>query len=54
MNHSTLCIGADVHLNEIVLCVVDKADGHAVIDHFRVTNNLPRASGGNDDLRDRH
>jgi len=43
MNHSTLCVGADVHLDEIVLCVVDKADGHQVIDRFRVTNNLPGA-----------
>ena len=43
MNHPTLCIGADVHLDEIVLCVVDKADGHEVTDHFRVTNNLPGA-----------
>jgi transposase len=45
MNHSTfcICIGADIHLDEIVLCVVDKADGHEVIDRFRVTNNLPGA-----------
>ena len=43
MKHATLCIGADVHLDEIVLCVVDKADGHEVTDHFRVTNNLPGA-----------
>ena len=45
MNHSALCIciGADVHLDEIVLCVVDKADGHQVADRFRVTNNLPGA-----------
>ena len=43
MNHSTLCIGADIHLDEIVLCAVDKADGHEVTDHFRVTNNLPGA-----------
>ena len=43
MNHATLCIGADVHLDEIVLCVVDKADGHEVTDHFRVTNRLRRA-----------
>ena len=45
MNHSALCIciGADVHLDEIVLCVVDKADGHEVTEHFRVTNNLPGA-----------
>jgi transposase len=43
MNHATLCIGADVHLDEIVLCAVDKADGHQVADRFRVTNNLPGA-----------
>jgi hypothetical protein len=43
MNHATLCIGADVHLDEIVLCVVDKADGREVTDRFRVTNNLPGA-----------
>jgi transposase len=43
MTHATLCIGADVHLDEIVLCVVDKADGHEVTDRFRVTNNLPGA-----------
>jgi transposase len=45
MNHSTLCIctGADVHLDEIVLHVVDKADGHQVIEPFCVTNNLPGA-----------
>ena len=41
MNHATLCIGADVHLDEIVLSVVDKADGHEVVERFRVTNNLP-------------
>ena len=43
MNHATLCIGADVHLDEIVLCAVDKADGRQVADRFRVTNNLPGA-----------
>ena len=43
MNHPTLCIGADVHLDKIVLCVVDKADGHEVSEHFRVTNNRPGA-----------
>jgi transposase len=43
MNHTTLCIGADVHLDEMVLCAVDKADGHEVTDRFRVTNNLPGA-----------
>ena len=43
MNCSTLCIGADVHLDEIVLCAVDQAHGHEVTDRFRVTNNLPGA-----------
>lgn len=43
MNRSTLCVGTDVHLDEIVLCVVDKADGHEVTPRFRVTNNLPGA-----------
>ena len=43
MNASTLCVGADVHLDEIVLRAVDKADGHEVVQRFRVTNNLPGA-----------
>jgi len=45
MNHSTFCtcVGADVHLDKIQLCVVDKTDGHEVIERFRVTNNLPGA-----------
>jgi transposase len=43
MNRSTLCIGADVHLDEIVLCVVDKAESHEVCERFHVTNNLPGA-----------
>jgi len=43
MKDSTLCIGADVHLDKITLCVVDKADGHEVTERFRVTNNLPGA-----------
>jgi transposase len=43
MNRSTLCVGADVHLDEIVLCVVDKAEGHEVCERFPVTNNLPGA-----------
>ena len=43
MNRSTLCIGADVHLDEVVLCAVDQADSHEVTDRFRVTNNLPGA-----------
>jgi transposase len=40
---TTLCVGADVHLDEIVLRAVDKADGHEVVKRFRVTNNLPGA-----------
>jgi transposase len=43
MNDSTLCIGADIHLKEIVLRGVDKASGQEVIKRFRVTNNLPGA-----------
>ena len=43
MNDSTLCVGADVHLDEIVLRAVDKTNGHEVIEPFRVTNNLPGA-----------
>jgi len=45
MNHTTfcICIGADVHLDKIVIYAVDKADGHQVLDHFHVTNNLPGA-----------
>jgi transposase len=39
----TLCVGADVHLDEIVLRAVDKALGHEVVERFRVTNNLPGA-----------
>jgi len=36
----TLCVGADVHLDEIVLRAVDKALGHEVLERFRVTNRL--------------
>ena len=36
MNRSTLCVGADVHLDEIVLCVVDKAESHEVCDRLHV------------------
>ena len=43
MTHSTLCVGADVHLDQIVLCAVDKAEGHEVCERFHVTNNLPGA-----------
>lgn len=40
-NSLTLCVGADVHLDDIVLRAVDKASGHEVLAAFRVTNNLP-------------
>jgi transposase len=43
MNNSTLCIGADIHLKDIVLRGVDKASGQEVLQRFRVTNNLPGA-----------
>jgi transposase len=43
MNDSTLCIGADIHLKDIVLRGVDKASGHEVIERFHVTNNRPGA-----------
>ena len=43
MNDSALCIGADIHLKDIVLRGVDKASGQEVIKRFRVTNNLPGA-----------
>jgi len=43
MNELTLCVGADVHLDEIVLRAVDKSDGHEVLERFHVTNNLPGA-----------
>lgn len=43
MNRSTLCVGADVHLDQIVLCAVDKAESHEVCERFQVTNNLPGA-----------
>ena len=43
MNELTLCVGAIVHLDEIVLRAVDKTDGHKVLERFHVTNNLPGA-----------
>ena len=43
MNHSTLCVGADVHLENIVLRAVDKLTCDEVIAPFCVTNNLPGA-----------
>lgn len=39
----TLCVGADVHKDEIALRAVDKALGHEVLERFRVTNNRPGA-----------
>ena len=39
----TLCVGADVHLDKIVLRAVDKALGHEVLERFRVTNDWPGA-----------
>jgi hypothetical protein len=41
MIQSTLCIGIDVHLDDLVVRAIDKADGHEVLERFRVTNNLP-------------
>ena len=43
MNNSTLCVGADVHLKDIVLRAVDKFTGDEVIAPFSVANNLPGA-----------
>jgi len=43
MKQSILCVGADVHLKEIVLRAVDKLTSDEVIEPFRVTNNLPGA-----------
>jgi transposase len=43
MKQSILCVGADVHLQEIVLRAVDKLTSEEVIAPFRVTNNLPGA-----------
>jgi transposase len=43
MQDPTLCIGADVHRDDIALHLVDKADGHEVSAGFRVTHNLPGA-----------
>ena len=41
MTTMTLCVGIDVHLDDLVVRAIDKADGHEVLDRFRVTNNLP-------------
>ena len=52
MNDSTLCIGADIHLKDIVLRGVDKASGQEVIERFRVTNNPPGAQSATSRLAD--
>ena len=41
MTVKTLCIGIDVHLDDLVVRAVDQTDGHEVLERFRVTNNLP-------------
>jgi hypothetical protein len=41
MTVKTLCVGVDVHLDDLVLRALDQADGHEVLERFRVTNNLP-------------
>jgi transposase len=51
-NSLTLCVGADVHLDDIVLRAVDKASGHEVLAAFRVTNNLPGAQSAAATLAD--
>ena len=43
MNGSTLCIGADIHLGDIVLRGVDKASDQEVLEPCHVTNNRPGA-----------
>jgi hypothetical protein len=43
MYNPTLCVGADVHLDDIVLRAVDKFSGHEVLEPFSVTNNWPGA-----------
>lgn len=43
MPTSTLCVGADVHLQEITLRAVDKLTSDEVIASFNVANNLPGA-----------
>jgi hypothetical protein len=37
---TTLCVGADVHLDEIVLRAVDQADGYEVVQRFRALPQL--------------
>jgi transposase len=50
MSHSTLCVGADVHLKDIVLRAVDKLSSREVLERFRVTNNLPGARSAADTI----
>jgi hypothetical protein len=39
----TLCVGADIHLEETALQALDKAQGHDTPERFHLTNNLLRA-----------
>jgi hypothetical protein len=41
MNGSTLCVGADVHKNEIQPRLLDLADGHEVGPTINLNNYLP-------------
>ncbi len=41
MNQSTLRVGVDVHLDDLVVRAITKADGHEVLKRFCMTNNLP-------------
>jgi len=50
MNDLTLSVGADVHLEDIVLRAVDQSDGHEVIEPLTVTNNLPGARSAADTI----
>ena len=43
MDSATLCIGADIHLQDIVLRGVDKASDQEVLGPCHVTNNRPGA-----------
>jgi hypothetical protein len=44
MNNSSLCVGANIHLDDILLRAVDKLSGHEVIEPFHATHNLPGRS----------
>ena len=45
MNGSTLCVGADIHLDEIVLRGVDKLSEQEVIERFPGTGLLQSQAG---------